>query len=172
MLLPTVIDDLSQNDPNRIIYKFPWSTNVVDGFQAISVSTYSNAINRASWPSNWWTFTRTYVPRQWQVRWTFAQFLIQLQHTHIARYFEVCSQLINYDLGFGWSIGDIDADILLRINDPEFLLFILISPDANLILQSCSRTQEYSHVPQCSIFPIPSQRVPCRSTTLSSSQAA
>lgn len=48
-LLPTTLDELAINDPDRELYSIPLGATPKDGFQAITSSVYANAINRASW---------------------------------------------------------------------------------------------------------------------------
>jgi len=48
-LLPTVIDGLALEEPDRILYKVAVGEKVSDGFQETSVATYANAINRVAW---------------------------------------------------------------------------------------------------------------------------
>ncbi len=48
-LLPHVIDQIAQDQPERILYEFPRDGVVSHGFQQVSARDYANAINRASW---------------------------------------------------------------------------------------------------------------------------
>ncbi|RFU26072.1 hypothetical protein B7463_g10277, partial [Scytalidium lignicola] len=49
VLIPYAIDDLSRDEPDRILYEFPRETSVANGFRSVSAGVFANAINRASW---------------------------------------------------------------------------------------------------------------------------
>lgn len=48
-LLPVVIDEIAETDPDRAWASIPISTKLSDGYQDISFRRFANAINRAAW---------------------------------------------------------------------------------------------------------------------------
>lgn len=48
-LLPHVVDELAQTDPDRVLYEFPLTNNLSDSFVSITACQYANAINRTAW---------------------------------------------------------------------------------------------------------------------------
>ncbi|CRG84906.1 hypothetical protein PISL3812_02079 [Talaromyces islandicus] len=47
-LLPSLIDELAHVDPHRVVYSISKTKNPADGFQDISVHTFSKAVNRCA----------------------------------------------------------------------------------------------------------------------------
>lgn len=48
-LLPKLIDERADRDPNRVFASIPKSTDLTDGYQDVSYATVSRAIDRAAW---------------------------------------------------------------------------------------------------------------------------
>ncbi|KAF2146409.1 uncharacterized protein K452DRAFT_264205 [Aplosporella prunicola CBS 121167] len=48
-LIPTIVDELAQEEPDRAVYSIPHSQDVSEGFRDISASVFANAINRTAW---------------------------------------------------------------------------------------------------------------------------
>ncbi|KAF2267571.1 acetyl-CoA synthetase-like protein [Lojkania enalia] len=47
-LIPILIDEIARDDPSRICFSSPHSTNIVDGFRDITFRTFANAINKTA----------------------------------------------------------------------------------------------------------------------------
>jgi hypothetical protein len=47
-LVPALIDEIAQNDPDRICFSFPASSSLSDGFRDMSFRTFANAINKTA----------------------------------------------------------------------------------------------------------------------------
>ncbi|KAI9659318.1 MAG: hypothetical protein M1821_001576 [Bathelium mastoideum] len=48
-LLPTLVDEIAANDPTRIIFSYPSTAKLEDGFRNVQFGEFANAINRCSW---------------------------------------------------------------------------------------------------------------------------
>ncbi|KAI4603487.1 putative NRPS-like protein biosynthetic cluster [Pestalotiopsis sp. 9143b] len=47
-LIPHIIDDFAQNEPNREAFQIPRSANVQDGWRAVTFKEFANAVNHAA----------------------------------------------------------------------------------------------------------------------------
>lgn len=48
-LLPSLVDEIAQSDPHRVLYSVPKTKDISDGFQDISAKTFMRAVDRCSW---------------------------------------------------------------------------------------------------------------------------
>jgi thioester reductase-like protein len=48
-LLPSLVDEIAQSDPHRVLYSIPKSKDISDGFQDIDAATFARAVDRCSW---------------------------------------------------------------------------------------------------------------------------
>lgn len=48
-LLPSVIDNIAQNDPSRVLYSIAKTRDPADGFQDISAQSFAQAVDRCAW---------------------------------------------------------------------------------------------------------------------------
>lgn len=48
-LLPHVVDEMSETEPDHILYEFPTNNDVTLPFTKVTARDYANAINRAAW---------------------------------------------------------------------------------------------------------------------------
>lgn len=48
-LLPNTVDEISVEDPQRVLYSTPLGQTPADGFQSVTASEFANAVNRTSW---------------------------------------------------------------------------------------------------------------------------
>lgn len=48
-LLPSTIDEIAQNNPSRILYSIPKTSNFADGFQDIDARSFASAVDRCAW---------------------------------------------------------------------------------------------------------------------------
>lgn len=48
-LLPTLIDQLAETDPDRVSFSYPKSTTLSDGFQDVTIAQFARAIDRCAW---------------------------------------------------------------------------------------------------------------------------
>lgn len=48
-LIPTVIDELALQEPERIIYEYLKGNKATDGIVKVRMADYANAINRTAW---------------------------------------------------------------------------------------------------------------------------
>jgi thioester reductase-like protein len=48
-LLPSLVDEIAQSDPHRVLYSIPKSKDISDGFQDIDATTFARAVDRCSW---------------------------------------------------------------------------------------------------------------------------
>lgn len=48
-LLPVVIDDAARDEPDRVIFYVPRNNQPSQGYEVVTVSIFSNAINRLCW---------------------------------------------------------------------------------------------------------------------------
>lgn len=47
-LLPMLIDEAARDNPEHVVYSFPFTDNPAEGFRKVTNSGYANAINRAA----------------------------------------------------------------------------------------------------------------------------
>lgn len=47
-LIPHIIDDFAQNEPNREAFQIPRSANVQDGWKVVTFKEFANAVNHAA----------------------------------------------------------------------------------------------------------------------------
>ena len=48
-LLPTLVDQLSTSDPERVFLSYPSSPRPIDGYRDVTYREFAAAINRCSW---------------------------------------------------------------------------------------------------------------------------
>jgi thioester reductase-like protein len=48
-LLPSLVDEIAQSDPDRVLYSIAISKDISKGFQDINAKTFARAVNRCSW---------------------------------------------------------------------------------------------------------------------------
>ncbi|RYP70035.1 hypothetical protein DL771_005726 [Monosporascus sp. 5C6A] len=48
-LLPSLVDEIAETDPHRVLYSVPKTNDPADGFQDISAKTFARAVHRCSW---------------------------------------------------------------------------------------------------------------------------
>ncbi|RYP68643.1 hypothetical protein DL769_005480 [Monosporascus sp. CRB-8-3] len=48
-LLPSLVDEIAETDPHRVLYSIPKTKDPSDGFQDISAKTFARAVHRCSW---------------------------------------------------------------------------------------------------------------------------
>ncbi len=48
-LIPHIVDDLAKSDPERIVYSFPRSQDVSQGFRDVSAREFASAIDKVAW---------------------------------------------------------------------------------------------------------------------------
>lgn len=48
-LIPHIVDDLAKSDPERIVYSFPRSQDVSQGFRDVSARELASAIDKVAW---------------------------------------------------------------------------------------------------------------------------
>ncbi|KAJ5523615.1 thioester reductase domain-containing protein [Penicillium frequentans] len=48
-LMPTVLDEVAESDPQRVFVSVPKSANLADGFEDITFSTFAKAVNKCAW---------------------------------------------------------------------------------------------------------------------------
>lgn len=48
-LIPKVLDDIACSDPQRPFISVPRTSNIQDGYEDVSYSTFAGAVNRCSW---------------------------------------------------------------------------------------------------------------------------
>lgn len=48
-LLPALIDEIAVNDPARVVFSYPLTPSLEDGFRDVTFKEFANAINRCSW---------------------------------------------------------------------------------------------------------------------------
>ncbi|KAI0412489.1 hypothetical protein F5X98DRAFT_354643 [Xylaria grammica] len=48
-ILPALVDEIAESDPDRILYSIPKTTNPSDGFLDISARAFARAVNRCAW---------------------------------------------------------------------------------------------------------------------------
>ena len=48
-LIPSLIDEIAASEPARTYCYLPLTTNIEDGFRAVSYRTFANAINACAW---------------------------------------------------------------------------------------------------------------------------
>ncbi|KAI2640771.1 hypothetical protein GGS26DRAFT_539733 [Hypomontagnella submonticulosa] len=48
-LLPSLLDEIAQSDPHRVLYSVSKTKNPAEGFEDIDAQTFARAVNRASW---------------------------------------------------------------------------------------------------------------------------
>lgn len=48
-LMPTVLDEVAENDPQRVFVSVPKSANLADGFEDITFNTFAKAVNKCAW---------------------------------------------------------------------------------------------------------------------------
>ncbi|PSN59431.1 acetyl-CoA synthetase-like protein [Corynespora cassiicola Philippines] len=47
-LVPLVVDEVAKNDPGRICFSYPRSSNLKDGFRDVNFRTFANAVNKTA----------------------------------------------------------------------------------------------------------------------------
>ena len=48
-LIPHIVDDLAMSEPERIVYSFPKSQNVSQGFRDVSARELARAVDKVAW---------------------------------------------------------------------------------------------------------------------------
>ena len=48
-LLPTLVEEIAQSDPNRVLYSVAKARDPADGFRDITAKEFSRAVDRCSW---------------------------------------------------------------------------------------------------------------------------
>ncbi|RAL07159.1 thioester reductase domain-containing protein [Aspergillus homomorphus CBS 101889] len=48
-LMPAVLDEVAENDPQRVFVSVPKSANLADGFQDITYGTFARVVNKCAW---------------------------------------------------------------------------------------------------------------------------
>ena len=48
-LIPHIVDDLARSDPERIVYSFPKSQDVSQGFRDVSARELAHAVDKVAW---------------------------------------------------------------------------------------------------------------------------
>ena len=48
-LLPTLIDERRQTDPHHVIYSYPRSSDLSQGFRDVTNRDFANAVDRIAW---------------------------------------------------------------------------------------------------------------------------
>lgn len=48
-LVVTIVDEMARDEPDRIVYSLPLTSNVADGFHDITALELANAVNRTAW---------------------------------------------------------------------------------------------------------------------------
>lgn len=48
-LVVTIVDEMARDEPDRIVYSLPLTSNVADGFHDITALKLANAVNRTAW---------------------------------------------------------------------------------------------------------------------------
>jgi acyl-coenzyme A synthetase/AMP-(fatty) acid ligase len=48
-LMPTVLDEVAESDPQRVFVSVPKSASLADGFEDITFSTFAKAVNKCAW---------------------------------------------------------------------------------------------------------------------------
>ena len=48
-LMPAVLDEVAESDPQRVFVSVPKSSNLADGFKDIPYGTFAKAVNKCAW---------------------------------------------------------------------------------------------------------------------------
>lgn len=48
-LIPHIVDDLARSDPDRVVYSFPKSSDVSEGFRDVSARELAHAVDKVAW---------------------------------------------------------------------------------------------------------------------------